>query len=75
MPVMYSASSLAKEKGCTLQQVTLSWVLHQPLNLYALIGPATVEELDNSLGALDVQLSSDELAWLNLQKEPIRALA
>ncbi len=69
------AESLAKEKGCTLQQVTLSWVLHQPLNLYALIGPATVEELDNSLGALDLQLSDDELAWLNLQKEPIRALA
>ena len=50
-------------------------MLHQPLNLYALIGPATVDELDNSLGALDVQLSDDELAWLNLQKEPIKALA
>jgi len=69
------AESLAKEKGCTLQQVTLAWVLHQPLNLYALIGPATTSELDNSLGALDITLSEEELAWLNLQKEPIRALA
>lgn len=71
------AESLAKEKGCTLQQITLAWVLHQPLNLYALIGPATVDELDNSLGALDVQLTADELAWLNLQKEamPIAATA
>jgi hypothetical protein len=25
--------------------------------------------MDNSIGALDVQLSNDELAWLNLQKE------
>jgi len=69
------AEELAKEKGCTLQQVTLAWVLAQPLNLYALIGPATTSELDNSLGALDVVLSEEELAWLNLQKEPIRALA
>jgi aryl-alcohol dehydrogenase-like predicted oxidoreductase len=69
------AEELAKEKGCTLQQVTLSWVLHQSLNVYALIGPATVSELDNSLGALDVSLTEEEIAWLNLQKEPIRALA
>jgi aryl-alcohol dehydrogenase-like predicted oxidoreductase len=69
------AEELAKEKGCTLQQITLAWVLAQPLNLYALIGPATTSELDNSLGALDVQLSEEELTWLNLQKEPIKALA
>jgi 1-deoxyxylulose-5-phosphate synthase len=69
------AEELAKEKGCTLQQITLAWVLHQPLNLYALIGPATTSELDNSLGALDIVLSEEELAWLNLQKEPIKALA
>jgi aryl-alcohol dehydrogenase-like predicted oxidoreductase len=69
------AESLAQEKGCTLQQITLAWVLAQPLNLYALIGPATTSELDNSLGALDIVLSEEELAWLNLQKEPIKALA
>ncbi|MFN8522651.1 MAG: aldo/keto reductase [Chloroflexota bacterium] len=71
------ADELAKRKGCTLQQITLAWVLHQPLNLYALVGPATVEEMNNSVGALDVKLSPDELEWLNLQKEalPIAASA
>ena len=69
------ADELAKKKGCTLQQITLAWVLHQPLNLYALIGPATVDEMDNSLGALDIQLSNDELAWLNLQKEATPVVA
>jgi aryl-alcohol dehydrogenase-like predicted oxidoreductase len=66
------ATELAREKGCTLQQVTLAWVLQQSLNVYALIGPATVEELENSLGALDVDLAPDELAWLNLEGERIR---
>jgi aryl-alcohol dehydrogenase-like predicted oxidoreductase len=60
------AEALAKRKGCTLQQIALAWVLHQPLDVYALIGPASVAELDNSLGALDVELSADEVAWLNL---------
>ena len=50
-------------------------MLHQPLDVYALIGPATTDELDDSLGALDITLTEEELAWLNLQKEPIRALA
>jgi aryl-alcohol dehydrogenase-like predicted oxidoreductase len=69
------AEELAARKGCTLQQITLAWVLHQPLNLYALIGPATVSELDNSLGALDVSLSADEAAWLNLESAPAPATA
>lgn len=34
------AEELANDKGCTLQQITLAWVLHQPLNIFALIGPA-----------------------------------
>jgi len=63
------ADELAEDKGCTLRQVTLAWVLHQPLEVFALIGPATVAELDDSLGALDVELSADEVAWLNLEGE------
>lgn len=61
------ADRLAKEKGCTRQQVTLAWVLHQPLDVYALIGPANVTELDDCLGALAVELTPGEVAWLNLQ--------
>ena len=68
------AADLAKEKGCTIQQITLAWVLHQPLEIYALFGPATVAEMENSLGALDVTLAADELAWLNLEGERSRLL-
>jgi len=68
------AGELAAEKGCTLQQIVLAWVLNQPLEVFALIGPATVAELDNSLGALDLELTSDELAWLNLEGDRSRLL-
>ena len=60
------ADELAELKGCTLRQVALAWVLHSPLDVFALIGPATVAELDDCLGALDVELTPAEVAWLNL---------
>jgi aryl-alcohol dehydrogenase-like predicted oxidoreductase len=58
---------LAERKGYTLRQVALAWVLQAPMDVYALIGPATVAELDDCLGALDVELTPAEFAWLNLQ--------
>jgi 1-deoxyxylulose-5-phosphate synthase len=67
------AGELAREKGCTRQQVVLAWALHQPMNLYALIGPATVSELDDCLGALEVSLSEEEVRWLNLESERVPA--
>lgn len=72
------ADELAERKGCTLRQVALAWVLHQPLNVFALIGPATPAELDDCLGALDVELTPEEAAWLNLATpadRPIRPAA
>jgi 1-deoxyxylulose-5-phosphate synthase len=61
------ADELAELKGCTLRQVALAWVLHFPLEMFALIGPANVAELEDCLGALDVELTPDEVAWLNLE--------
>lgn len=56
---------LAAARGCTPTQVALAWVLHQPFPTFALIGPRTLEELDDCLGALDVSLTTDEVAWLD----------
>jgi aryl-alcohol dehydrogenase-like predicted oxidoreductase len=61
------ADELAELKGCTLRQVALAWVLRSPLEVFALIGPANVTELDDCLGALDLELTADEVAWLNLE--------
>jgi aryl-alcohol dehydrogenase-like predicted oxidoreductase len=66
------AGELAKEKGRSRSQIALAWVLHQPLEVYALIGPATVAELDDCLAALEVELTPDEVAWLNLEGERVR---
>jgi aryl-alcohol dehydrogenase-like predicted oxidoreductase len=67
------AYELAERKGVTPSQVALAWVLHQPLEVYALIGPQTVAELDDCLGALHVELTNEEADWLNLADGPVRS--
>jgi len=63
------ARELAAARGCTPVQVALAWVLHQPFPIFALIGPHSVAELQDSAGALAVHLTPEETAWLNLETE------
>lgn len=61
------AQELARRKGVTSTQIALAYVLCQPLEAYALIGPHTIDEMRTSFEALDVSLTPDELRWLNLE--------
>jgi aryl-alcohol dehydrogenase-like predicted oxidoreductase len=67
------ARELATQRGCTANQIALAWVLHQPFPTYPIIGPRTEEELRSSVAALEVNLSLDEVRWLNLEIEPLVA--
>ena len=44
--------------------IALAYVLAQPFPVVPLIGPRTVGELEDSLSALDIRLSAEEVAWL-----------
>jgi aryl-alcohol dehydrogenase-like predicted oxidoreductase len=61
------AREAARRHGVTPNQVALAWLLHQPLNLFALIGPGSESHLEDSLAATALALSPDEIAWLNLE--------
>jgi aryl-alcohol dehydrogenase-like predicted oxidoreductase len=52
---------IAREKGCTLGQLALAWMLRQPGITAPIIGPRTVEHYKENMGALDVQLTEDDL--------------
>lgn len=59
------ATALGAELGLTATQVALAWVLNQPgLETFALVGPASVAELENSLAVADVVFTADQIAWL-----------
>jgi aryl-alcohol dehydrogenase-like predicted oxidoreductase len=62
------ATELGRQKGFTANQVALSWVLHQPFPTFPLIGPHSVDELKSSVAALNLELTAEEVRWLNLEK-------
>lgn len=47
--------------------IALAYVLCQPFPTFALIGPRSLAETRTSLLALDIELSVDDLMWLNLE--------
>ncbi|MDV6235885.1 aldo/keto reductase [Leptospira ellisii] len=52
---------LAKEKGCTPAQLAIAWVLHQGNDIVPLIGSTRIDSLQENLGSLSVNFTSEEL--------------
>lgn len=63
------AALLADERGMTIPQIALAYVLHQPMNVFALIGARSKEEANANAQALEAALTSAELDWLDLRAE------
>ena len=60
-----AVAALARDKGCTLAQLALAWVLAQGRDIVAIPGTKRRRYLEDNLGALDVTLTADELAALD----------
>jgi aryl-alcohol dehydrogenase-like predicted oxidoreductase len=58
---------MARRQGVAAVSVALAYVLNQPTPTFPLIGPVSIEEARSSLAALDVELSGEDLKWLNLE--------
>lgn len=52
---------IAQGKGCTLSQLVLAWVIQRPGVTSPIIGPRTLQQLEDNLGALEVTFSKEEL--------------
>ena len=61
------AKELAKKKGVEPINIAMAWVLCQPFPTFALFGPANLDEMRISLRSLDVQLTPEEMKWLDLE--------
>jgi aryl-alcohol dehydrogenase-like predicted oxidoreductase len=53
---------IAREKGVSVAQIAIAWVAAQGDDIVPLVGARTRARLSESLGALDVTLSADDLA-------------
>ncbi len=61
------AVELADQRGVEPINVALAYVLRQIFPTFPLIGPRHPQETASSLASLAVELTSDELAWLDLR--------
>ena len=58
-------NDLAQQKKCTAGQLALAWVLAQGDDVVPIPGTKRVQYLEENLGALEVELSKDELNQLD----------
>ena len=56
---------LAEEKGISLAELALAWVLRQPGITAPIVGPRTMEHLESSLRALDVEFTEADLGRID----------
>ncbi|SEB56224.1 Predicted dehydrogenase [Paramicrobacterium humi] len=58
---------LAVELGVMSTAVALAYVLHQQFPTFALFGPRTLSEATSSMDAVGIELSPEQVAWLDLR--------
>jgi len=64
-PQIEQYEALCKELNLAPADIALAWVLHNPVVTSPIIGPRTVEQLDESIKALDIILDSETLSKLD----------
>jgi len=64
-PQIEKYENLCKEIGHAPADVALAWVLHNPVVTAPIVGPRTVEQLEQNVKALDITLSEETLNKLD----------
>jgi len=60
-------NEMAKKLNCLPINIALAYVLCQPFPTFALIGPRILSEIRTSFLGLDIELTSSDIRWLNLE--------
>ena len=55
---------LAERHGVTRTQIALAWLLQKKPVTAPIIGATKISQLEDAVGALDVTLTAEEVAWL-----------
>jgi aryl-alcohol dehydrogenase-like predicted oxidoreductase len=62
---LQTLAAVAREAGATPNQVVLAWLMGDSVPTIPLIGASSVDQLQESLDAVDLELSSDQRARLD----------
>ncbi len=66
---------LASSKGCTVSQLALAWTMHQPGITSPIIGPRTMAQLQDNLGAIGVEVTEADRKAIDKVAPPGRMTA
>lgn len=69
--VLDEVRALAEEKNTTPVQISLAWLLAKDIVDSPIIGPRTVDHLDEQVAALSVTLSEEDIKRLEAPKTPV----
>jgi aryl-alcohol dehydrogenase-like predicted oxidoreductase len=64
LDLVKKVEEIAREKKCTASQLALAWVLAQGDDIVPIPGTKRVKYLEDNVGAIDVDLSTDDLAQI-----------
>ena len=63
------ATELAQRKGVTVAQIAMAFITHQGLNVFPLVSCMRPRELEENVAALEMELTPEESAWLDLERD------
>ncbi|ELZ13333.1 aldo/keto reductase [Haloterrigena salina JCM 13891] len=64
-------AEIAADKGATMAQISLSWLLHKDWVDAPIVGTTSVEHLEQAVEALEIDLSASDIAYLEEPYEPV----
>lgn len=68
--VIAAVEKVANERGCSMAQVALSWVRDRPTVSSVILGCRTMEQLEDNLGAAELDLDDQEVEALDQASDP-----
>lgn len=68
--VIELVEQLAEEKGCTPTQIALEWCRTGKGITAPIIGPRTMEQLEDNLGCLNIELTDEDRSRIDALSEP-----
>jgi aryl-alcohol dehydrogenase-like predicted oxidoreductase len=68
--VVELASTIAAEKGCTPAQISIAWAAQHEAVASVVLGARNVAQLEDLLGAANLQISADDQARLDQVSPP-----
>ena len=67
--VLKTVRDISEQRGKTISQIALAWLLSQEIVTSPIIGPRTLDQVNDNLGAIEVRLTGEEINRLNITSD------